>query len=900
MADHSPSIFEVIGSGRWRRATFTTFTLSLTYFECYILPRLRAQGCSHIDIFVDKLGYADCLVEQRSRYAGREYTVHPVAVKGGIFHPKVIHLWPDSGDGDVLMVGSGNLTYAGHGGSVEVFEQLRPQMHAAAFSQAGVFFHDLAHGTSRVDVIGDARALDAVAKRLTGLGQRFENVQDVRFLHCLHESGLEQLVSLLAGAKYEQLLVASPYHHPEGGPIKALADATSPARLLICQDRHGQTSPFPFHLAAAWPYDTRAVYLHEDGRRFVHAKWFEWRTGAEVITFTGSFNATQESLASVRNVECGVYRRAAAPDVAWVEDEPLPFVQQTFPRMGATGELLVTGSLTGRKLEGTVFGGDKAVSGVWHLQLYSDHVAPTQSQTVVVQEDGTFAASLAAGINTEVDAGLQVRMEQGERTARGWIALPQILKMGAQHRTLLSALADVRSGAESAAGFSAVLTILMEEVSAFTNNMAHSGGAGAGGRDSSQPKRDTEAQGDHGGVAEPVASARDLVTDRPQGQRMSDSDRLLAALAGGVSGLPLADQIAQVLLGHAGFAGSGQASGSDSPARRGGARAPEQPIIRNSVDGEDETDDTDDTDDGQELLRGLLSRFSDVVAGCRTSLLTMIGRAKRSDGQEQLRASLFQLERTWLQVMLRAHTGPLQQSATAVALIGEWVHRVVDLDFGCPVPADVQFEVAGCAAVLAYHNTAGPEALMQCVAQSRAPAKTMRAVQYLESVACHAPNLSCAGIASHQPNVEDVLRDAGDWLSSQVGFELVDQVPDQALVALRRALEAPTPARLVERYLTDAGARAVPGHWAQCNERMMKRLGAAVGPRGGTSSYGVVDVRSMEACPVCQGDLRIPVGGRDERQPDPSILAELKVCCVSECLHCHVTLINKTADGGAP
>ena len=895
MADRSPSIFEVIGSGRWRRATFTTFTLSLTYFECYILPRLRAQGCSQVDIFVDKLGYSDCLVEQRSRYAGREYTVHPVAVKGGIFHPKIIHLWPESGDGDVLLVGSGNLTYAGHGGSVEVFEKLRPELHATAFSQAGGFFHDLVHATGRVKVVGAAHALDAVSKRLHGLAERFSNVEDVQFLHCLRESGLEQLGRLLDGAPYEQLLVASPYHHPEGSPIKALADATSPARLLICQDRHGETSPFPFHLAAAWSFDTRAVYLEEEGRRFVHAKWFEWRRGAEVTTFTGSFNATHESLASVRNVECGVYRRAATPDASWVEDEPLPFVQQTFPRMGATGDLLVTGSLTGRKLEGTVFGGDHAVAGIWHLQLHSDHLAPTEPQAVLVQEDGSFTGSLAARINTDVDAGLQVRMVQEGRIARGWIALPQILMMGAHHRTLLSALADVRSGAESAAGFSAVLSILMEEVSAFTSNMAQSGGAG--GRDTSQPKRDTQEQGAPTGLAESVATARDMVTDRPQGPRMSDSDRLFAALAGGVAGLPLADQIARVLLGHAGFSGTDEPDAPDVPPRAGGVRAPEQPIVRIAVDDEDESG---DTDQGQDMLRGLLSCFSDVVAGCRAGLLLMIDRAQDDDSLAQLRASLFQLERTWLQVMLRAYTGPLQQVATAVVLVGEWVHRVVDINFGTPVPQDVRLEVAGCAAVLAYHNAAGPEALMQCVAQSRAPAKAMRAVQYLEAVACYAASPSTGEAAWLASNKSDLLRDAGDWLSSQVGFALVDQAPEQALRALLQAMEVATPSQLVARYLTDAAARAVPSQWAQCNAQMMQRLRSAVVPRGRAPSYGVVDVRTMQACPVCRRELRIPVAGRDARQPDPSILAELKVCCVSECLHCHVTLINQTAVGGAP
>jgi len=63
MQDPQPSILDLIGSRRVSRAVFTSFTLSLTYFENYILPKLQKQGCQHIDIYVDAMGYRDSLVE---------------------------------------------------------------------------------------------------------------------------------------------------------------------------------------------------------------------------------------------------------------------------------------------------------------------------------------------------------------------------------------------------------------------------------------------------------------------------------------------------------------------------------------------------------------------------------------------------------------------------------------------------------------------------------------------------------------------------------------------------------------------------------------------------------------------------------------------------------------------
>lgn len=880
MSDTPPSIVEIIGSGRWRRAVFTSFTLSLTYFECYILPRLRAQGCSTIDIYVDVLGYRDSLVEQRSRHAGRDYTVHPVRVRSGIFHPKLIYLWPEESDGDVLMVGSGNLTYAGHGGSLEVFEVLRPALHAKAYAQAAAFFGDLAStGIDRIDIGGASGPLEGLQRRMLALADKYPNVQDVQFLHCMRESGLQQLVRELAGQKFDELLVMSPYHHPEAAPVKQLVEATRPGTLLVALDATASSSPFPFERTAKWGCSVRAVVAGQSKNRFAHAKWYEWRGADRATIFTGSFNATAESLTSCNNVECGVLRSGASPSTEWIDVEPLPFEKRLFPRTGGTGEWLVTASLSSRTLSGRIIGYTASVPREWSFSLQSGELAPTPSQQLSVEEDGAFKVQLAQRIDTDAESGLQIRMEAGSCTARGWVALPQILSIGAQRRTLLSTLTDVGRGSESAASFAGFLAIVMDEIRSFTTATATTSTT-ARGPQGKQEKPAPERRADN--APGPTAAPRDVVTDGPAYGGGSPRDRLMAALASGESGWAVWGELAHVLLGPSTSASGGQ-PGSEAPPVNGPrtARPPTHPITHQ--DPEDDAD-PEALEAEQDALAAALNSFDRLIDGCRMELQRRVGRARAAGEEvEQILLNLAHLERTWLHVMLRAHVGPRNDVSSGVYQIGEWLHNTVDTAFAGPSQALMLFEYAGCAAVLAHQNAAQPGALMESLAQFRRPAKSMRSAQYLEAAFGGAPD------------VELTLDLASEWLNSQVGQALVRGEIEQAIAALRIALCQPTPRALVFRYLEEKPAHPDPTEWRPLNESMLGLLRTAVRPGRPGQHFGRIDVRAVASCSVCNRDLRITAPGRDDRRPDPTMLAQLKLFCVAECPKCRAPLINHIA-----
>src|SRR5690349_13503357 len=103
-----PTPIELLGQEPWRFAFFTTYALSLTFFESVVLRELRRVGCEEIWIFVDADGYRMSLAERRAFRVGQEYHIIPIAMPKGVFHPKCTFL--ASTKTELLLIGSGNLT----------------------------------------------------------------------------------------------------------------------------------------------------------------------------------------------------------------------------------------------------------------------------------------------------------------------------------------------------------------------------------------------------------------------------------------------------------------------------------------------------------------------------------------------------------------------------------------------------------------------------------------------------------------------------------------------------------------------------------------------------------------------------------------------------------------------
>ena len=187
---------EILASGPWKHALFTTYALSLSYFELEVLRPLIRAGCDDIWLIADAEGYRASLLERRSARVGHEYRLIPAALPHGVFHAKCIYLAGE--EEDLLLVGSGNVTFGGHGRNAEVFEALKPDGAARAFEEFALFLESIG---SRPDIqLARSDWIEEFADRARRAARRGHDEEGgpaVRLVHSLDIPVAEQLPALL-------------------------------------------------------------------------------------------------------------------------------------------------------------------------------------------------------------------------------------------------------------------------------------------------------------------------------------------------------------------------------------------------------------------------------------------------------------------------------------------------------------------------------------------------------------------------------------------------------------------------------------------------------------------------------------------------------------------------------
>jgi hypothetical protein len=221
---------DLVSAHRWERVTFTTYALSLSFFEAVVLDALIRGGARQALILADVRGVRASLSEQGAQRVGKDYNVEPVAVSSGrAFHPK-ISVFSDQ-DESHLLVGSGNLTFNGWGGNVEVLEHLHPSFAADAIADTAEFF-ELLPVTERVR-FGAEDECAAIAADLRRSVQGKPANGNIRLLHNLDKSisaQLLQMVDDLGGAT--RLIAAAPFWD-HGAAIDGLCKSMGLDHLFI-------------------------------------------------------------------------------------------------------------------------------------------------------------------------------------------------------------------------------------------------------------------------------------------------------------------------------------------------------------------------------------------------------------------------------------------------------------------------------------------------------------------------------------------------------------------------------------------------------------------------------------------------------------------------------------------
>ena len=279
-------------------AYFTTYTFDAALFETVVVPRLVDAGAAIIVVFVDHAaGYQAALAAMPAlRSAGRVYHVLPVRQARGVFHPKVHYF---TGSDECAFVGSGNLTYGGMGGNLEVFDKVTAATNPGVMRDIRRFLVGLIRHPT---VLADERARAAVTERLSGRGDTL-SVADgdelVTFHHSLHRPLMDSLaIELLADSMADSLL-AAPFHDPDNRTTLAIAQRLGGPQLRVAAVPDAAPSPSARFFAQGKLADPRPL----------HAKLVSASSPAWHLLVTGSANLTHAAWYGA-NVEAVLLRQA--------------------------------------------------------------------------------------------------------------------------------------------------------------------------------------------------------------------------------------------------------------------------------------------------------------------------------------------------------------------------------------------------------------------------------------------------------------------------------------------------------------------------------------------------------------------------------------------------------------
>lgn len=437
MADGSvPAAIDVLRARPWKRALFTTYALSLSFFETEVLHALTSAGDSDLDeiwIVTDASGYRSSLMERRAVSVGQVYRLVPAALPQGVFHPKLTYL--SGPEGDLLLVGSGNLTFGGYGRNAEVLEVLTPDAVPTVFLDFAEFLESI---PERPDLLLPQqewiRTFARLAREAAAPFETQAPSLNTRLLHSLRQPVVQQLERRASEVgPVRRLTVLSPFHDPDGKAVLGLA-----SRLGVSQLRVGlppdpsELSTFPFSRKAPKGLRVSAVRpVVSHPKRPLHAKWIEIEGQRGALTLTGSVNATTKSLCGTDNVEVGVLRHASrAP--AWAEWKTVPTPEasrvQNFRSAGLGSAAVVYATLFSNGwLEGAlVHLGDKA--GKWDATLSHGRGAEA-TVSIDVAADGSFRFRPRRVEVIASASAIQLTLKRAGVEARGWVQNDELLRM---------------------------------------------------------------------------------------------------------------------------------------------------------------------------------------------------------------------------------------------------------------------------------------------------------------------------------------------------------------------------------------------------------------------------------------------------------------------------------------
>lgn len=478
---------DLVSAAPWTRVAFTTYALSLSFFEAVILDALLRGGGRNTLILSDPEGVRAGLSEEGARRVGRDYEIEPVAcLNRGLFHPKIgVFLQSDDAH---LLIGSGNLTFSGWGGNLEQIEHLHPSFAADAFNDTAGFFEQLADSKSLAT--SAAAACEDLAAALRSVARQGSSNGNVHVLHSLNGPIAEQLALYaedLGGVT--RATVVSPYFDLHGGGLNKLSKELNCSDIFLHAHPAGSvggqgTNAWPFEAKTEW----RAVNVENvfgNDQRPLHAKSIELICRKGRILLAGSANLTNAGLFG-DNIEACVLRvqrdstaywissRTISPAKPWIEDVPAEDSENR--RLGILSATLENGAINGRVLTPTLSGYASAhLRGPLHTNFIGD---------VQVGQNGKFEIATAEiEIDTWMNGRLIFRLEKGEKVWEGFVSIALTLELVRRSGSMAPRLIAMLSGTETPDDVATILAWFREDPERLPSSLE----VGSGGSEAALP-----------------------------------------------------------------------------------------------------------------------------------------------------------------------------------------------------------------------------------------------------------------------------------------------------------------------------------------------------------------------------------------------------------------------------
>lgn len=283
-------------------AVVLTHNLDFIYLQNLLLPALRRCGSPSLTVFADARSAAETFAYQAPLLSnlGRRYRVVPVAMEAGFrFHPKALFL--SGRKKSVLLVGSGNLTFAGWRENAEIWAAYDSDEGTAEIAGFRSYLLQLVERLVLNDSLrGEieecfdpstrvwASSLDEPSGLVGRLGKGTALIEDL-----LKQIGPEPV---------DRLIVSAPYFDADCVALQQWISALDPAETLVSTDPDF-TNLRPENLEAPPPGARfrpvtvrRTTDTGSERRCFVHAKFYAVEQGDVVTLFVGSANCSRAAL----------------------------------------------------------------------------------------------------------------------------------------------------------------------------------------------------------------------------------------------------------------------------------------------------------------------------------------------------------------------------------------------------------------------------------------------------------------------------------------------------------------------------------------------------------------------------------------------------------------------------